>query len=251
MVVGSLGLFPFERMTRLTTTPRTPTALERRLGYTFLDPARLEDALTPPWEDHGPDNQRLEFLGDSVLHLCVSVVLYREHPGWPEGSLTKLRGLIVCTDALHAWAQDLGVELRVGKRGPRKAHAGLRNALADAMEAILAAMFLDLQARGEAPLPPLQALVERRFLDQIRAAYVGVWEEKDSKTTLQERTAALGLPRPGYELLEQSGPDHAPTFKVRVAVGAFEAVAAAGTVKRAQAEAARVLLGLLPGKPSS
>lgn len=232
-------------------TQRSPSALEQKLGYRFHDEARLHAALTPPWEDRGPDNQRLEFLGDSILTLCVSLLVYREHPDWPEGSLTKLRGLMVCTDALHAWALDLGVELRQGPRAPRKVVPGLRNALADAVEAILAAMFLDLEAAGAAPLPEVLALVERRFLEQIRSAYVGIWEAKDSKTTLQERGAALGLPPPRYELLEQTGPGHAPTFKVRAAMGAYGAEASAGTVKRAQAEAARVLLGLLPAKPPS
>jgi len=227
---------------------RPASALERNLGYRFRDEALLLAALTPPWLKQGPNNQRLEFLGDSVLALCVSLLVYREHPDWPEGSLTKLRGLMICADALHAWAEALGVELAaepdLGSR--KKSHATHRNALADAMEALLAAMYLDLEAQGEVPVPKVLALVERRFLAQIRSAYVGIWESRDSKTTLQERGAVLGLAPPAYELLEQSGPDHAPTFRVRATLGAFEAEASAGTVKRAQAEAARLLLGILP-----
>jgi len=230
-------------------TPRPASALELNLGYQFRDAALLQAALTPPWLKQGSNNQRLEFLGDSVLALCVSLLVYREHPDWPEGSLTKLRGLMICADALHAWAEDLGVTLAaepdLGSR--RKSHATHRNALADAMEALLAAMYLDLEARGEVPLSKVLALVERRFLKQIRAAFVGIWEAKDSKTTLQERGAVLGLAPPAYELLEQSGPDHAPTFKVRATLGAFVKEASAGTVKRAQAEAARLLLEILPG----
>ena len=225
---------------------RPPTPLEQRLGYVFQDEALLRMALTPPSAGLVPDNQRLEFLGDSVLHLCVSLLVYREHPQWPEGALSKLRGLMVCTDALHAWSLDLGVELERGPRSPRKASAGQRNALADAMEAILASIFMDLQARGEAPLDTLLGIIETRFLEQIRAAYVGVWEDRDSKTTLQERGAALALPPPRYELLERTGPDHAPTFAVQVTLGGFQAVASASTVKRAQTEAARLLLGVLP-----
>jgi len=79
---------------------------------------------------------------------------------------------------------------------------------------------------------------------------VGIWETKDSKTTLQERGAVLALPPPTYELMERTGPDHAPSFKVRAALGDHEAIASAGTLKRAQAEAARLLLGIL-GKPAS
>ena len=232
---------------------RPPSPLEQRLAYQFQDEGLLSTALTPPSAGRSPDNQRLEFLGDSVLHLCVSLLVYREHPSWPEGSLSKLRGLLVCTDALHAWALDLGVELEKGPRSPRKASASLRNALADAMEAILAAIFLDLQARGREPLEGVQAIVAGRFLEEIRSAYVGIWETKDSKTTLQERGATLALPPPRYELLERTGPDHAPLFRVLATVGGHEAQACASTLKRAQMEAARILLTILPapGKPAS
>jgi ribonuclease-3 len=159
---------------------------------------------------------------------------------------------MVCTDALHAWALDLGVDLLTGPRSPKRAPAGLRNALADAMEALLAAVFLDVQAAGGDPLAGVFAIIERRFMGQIRAAYVGIWEAKDHKTTLQERGAALSLPQPRYELLERKGPDHAPTFTVRAVVGRFEAEGRAGTLKQAQMEAARLLLAALPpaGKPS-
>ncbi|BDU74972.1 ribonuclease III family protein [Mesoterricola silvestris] len=234
-------------------TGRTPTPLEDRLGYVFRDEALLRTALTPPSSGLTPDNQRLEFLGDSILDLCVSLLAYREHPTWPEGSLSKLRGLLVCTDALHAWAGDLGVALETGPRSPRKGGANLRNALADAMEALLAAVFLDLQASGFTALDGVLAIVERRFLEEIRAAYLGIWESKDHKTTLQERGAALGLPPPQYELVERLGPDHAPSFTVRAGMGGFEAVGRAGTLKRAQMEAARLLLAALPpgAKPPS
>lgn len=223
--------------------------LEEKIGYRFQDATLLRTALTPPSAGLAPDNQRLEFMGDSVLHVCVSMLVYREHPQWSEGALSKLRGMMVCTDALHAWALDLGVELVQGPRSPRKTTAGLRNALADGMEAILAAIFLDLQACGQPPFEGLLAIVEARFLAQIRAAYLGIWEARDSKTTLQERGAALGLPPPAYELVERAGPDHAPTFTVRATVGAFQAQACAGNLKSAQAEAARLLLEGLPGPP--
>jgi ribonuclease-3 len=237
----------------LKTEPSTIPELERGLGYRFRDASLLKLALTPPSAGHAQDNQRLEFLGDSVLHVCVSSLVYREHPAWPEGALSKLRGMLVCTDALHAWALDLGLPLETGPRSPRKAQGGARNALADAMEALLAAVFLDLQAQGKAPFDEVLALVERRFLPQIRAAYVGVWEARDSKTTLQERAASLALPPPQYEVLERAGPDHAPTFRVRAILGALRAEATAGSLKRAQMEAARLLLEEMsgPGAPAS
>ncbi|MDR3673121.1 MAG: ribonuclease III domain-containing protein [Holophaga sp.] len=223
--------------------PAPLSHLEEGLGYRFRDPALLHAALTPPSAGLPSDNQRLEFLGDSVLHLCVSILVYREHPQWAEGALSKLRGLLVCTDALHQWAKDLGIELGRGPRSPRKPGAvDLRNPLADAVEAILAAIFLDVQAQGENAFATVQAIIERRFAQEVREAYLGIWETKDSKTTLQERAAAMALPPPVYELLQRSGPDHAPSFTVQVNVGERSATATAGTLKRAQTEAARALL---------
>jgi ribonuclease-3 len=90
-------------------------------------------------------------------------------------------------------------------------------------------------------------LVEGRFLEEVRAAHLGVWEQHDPKTTLQERAAALGLPHPSYELLGRSGPDHAPRFRMRVQVGPHQAEAEDGTRRRAEAQAAASLLRqLLP-----
>ena len=223
--------------------PSAPSPLEERLGYRFRDPELLKAALTPPSAGLPTDNQRLEFLGDSVLHLGVSLLVYREHPQWAEGALSKLRGMLVCTDALHQWAQDLGFELGRGPRSPRKPGAvDLRNPLADAVEALLAAVFLDTQAQGGDALGTVQAILERRFLAEIRGAYPGIWETRDSKTTLQERAATLALPPPAYTLLDRSGPDHAPRFTVQVTLGEHMATATAGTLKRAQTEAARMLL---------
>lgn len=219
------------------------SSIEAGLGYRFRDAALLKQALTPPSAGLPADNQRLEFLGDSVLHLCVSQLVYREHPPWAEGALSKLRGMLVCTDALHEWALALGITLERGPRSPHKPGAvNLRNPLADSVEALLAAIFLDARAQGEDPLATVLAIVERRFLGEIQRAYPGVWETKDSKTTLQEKGAVLALAPPVYELLERTGPDHAPAFTVRVRLGAREAMATAGTLKRAQAEAARTLL---------
>ena len=223
--------------------PGALSALEAKLGHRFRDQELLRTALTPPSAGLPVDNQRLEFLGDSVLHLCVSTLVYREHPQWAEGALSKLRGLLVCTDALHAWARDLGIELGRGPRSPKKAGAvDLRNPLADSVEALLAAVFLDVQAQGGDALGVVQVIVERRFLSEIQEAFMGIWEARDSKTTLQERAAAMALPPPVYELLERAGPDHAPTFTVEARVGERSARASAATLKRAQTAAARALL---------
>ncbi len=223
-----------------------PTPLEEGLGYRFRDAGLLRTALTPPSAGLPVDNQRLEFLGDSVLHLCVSLLVYREHPQWAEGALSKLRGLLVCTDALHQWARDLGIELGRGPRSPRKPGAvDQRNPLADSVEALLAAVFLDVQAQGGDALGTVRAIIERRFLAEVQEAYLGIWEAKDSKTTLQERAAAMALPPPVYRLEQRSGPDHAPSFTVQVTLGERSASATASTLKRAQTEAARALLRCL------
>ena len=217
--------------------------LEASLGYRFREPSLLKLALTPPSAGLPSDNQRLEFLGDSILHFCASALVFREHPDWDEGALSKLRGMLVCTDALLEWAAELNLTLEKGPRSAKKPGlATARKPVADAMEAILAAIYLDSLAHLPDPLGPVRGVIEGRFLEQIRAAYPGIWESQDSKSTLQERAAQRGLPAPDYELLERSGPDHAPSFTVRVRVGTCEAMASAGSLKQAQIKAARQLL---------
>lgn len=223
-------------------------SIEKRLGYSFKNIDLLRVALTPPSAGLSIDNQRLEFLGDSVLHLCVSSLIYREHPTWAEGALSKLRGLLVCTDALYQWAKDLGIRLEIGPRSPKKQETvNLRNPLADALEAVLAAVFLDVQTNHGDAFGTVQAIVERRFLQEIKSAFIGIWKSRDSKTTLQERAAVMALARPTYKLIERLGPDHLPAFTVLVELGDLKATATSGTLKGAQAEAARALLKLLEG----
>lgn len=217
--------------------------LEAGLGYRFRDQNWLSTALTPPSTGLDPDNQRLEFLGDAILQLCVTELIFREKPDWDEGAMSKLRGLLVCTQTLCEWAQSLDLVLRTGPRSTKKdSAAAVRKPKADAMEALIAAVFLDARNAGGDPLATVSALVASRFLPSIQEAQIGVWEERDSKTTLQERAASLSLPAPSYELIERGGPDHAPVFTVRVRTGTQQAVATAGTLKRAQAEAAREIL---------
>jgi ribonuclease III len=214
--------------------------LETRLGYRFHDPRLLEEALTHA-SARGRDNQRLEFLGDSLLNLAVALLIHRERGDWEEGPMSKLRGLLVCTEALAEWAQSLDLALKQGGKGRRKLMLG-QKPMADAMEALLAAVYLDVKAQKKDGLDVVIALVERRHLAAIQSAHPGLWEQRDAKTTLQERVAVLGLPPPHYELLERSGPDHAPRFLVQVQVGDRRTKASGTTLKRAEAEAARTLL---------
>jgi ribonuclease-3 len=153
---------------------------------------------------------------------------------------------LVCTDTLYKWAQDLEIKLETGPRSPRRAEAvNLRNPLADALEAILAAVFLDVQINSGDAFGTVQTIVERRFLKEVRDAFIGVWKLRDSKTTLQEKAAAMAMPKPAYKLMKRFGPDHFPTFTVQVVLGDLKATATSGTIKGAQTEAARALLQLL------
>jgi ribonuclease-3 len=220
-----------------------PSGLEKLLGYRFRDADLLALALTPPSAGLPRDNQRLEFLGDAVLQLCATRMVYDAHGDWREGDLSKLRERAVSTGALQAWAGELGVELARGPRSP--AARPSRKELADAVEALLAAVALDAEAAGEDGLTAVSKIVQARFGGMVANAGPDDWESSNAKTALQERAAALGLGPPEYELLKREGPEHAPAFTCRVRLGELEATAEGTTLKRAHKEAARKLLGLL------
>lgn len=219
--------------------------LEARLGYRFSDRALLQEALTHTSAGKGRDNQRLEFLGDALLNFSVARLLYRERPDWQEGPMSKFRGVLVRTDSLHQWALELGLDRALSAAHPRKAPPMGPKPLADALEALLAAVYLDAQAGGQDGSAAAMALVEARFLEPIRSARPEAWSRLDPKTTLQEEAARLGLPAPSYEQVSQSGPGHAPLFTVRVAVGDRHVEARGSSRKRAESDAARRLLDLL------
>jgi len=216
--------------------------LEARLGYRFRDATILKEALTHASAPSSRDNQRLEFLGDALLNFAVALLLHRERKDWQEGAMSKLRGVLVRTDSLHAWALDLGLVQTLRATHPRKAPPMGPKPLADALEALLAAIYLDAQAAGQDGSAPVLALVEGRFLETIRQARPESWIRSDPKTHLQETAARLGLPVPSYDLLEQTGPGHAPRFRVRVVVGDHSAEAEGPSRKRAEGEAAQRLL---------
>lgn len=226
------------------------TALERRLGYRFRDPSLLKQALTHPSSGVLPDNQRLEFLGDSLFGAALSLLLFREKEDWPEGSMTKLRHLLVSTDSLYTWAEDLQLRLQLPpKADPSHLKTAFRKPMADAVEALLAAVFIDSRQTGEDGFSRVCELIEKRFLGPVREAKADSWERHDTKTTLQERAASLGLPTPHYETMGRSGPDHAPTFTVRVTVGEHQAQASARSLKQAQVEAARKVIEAFQANP--
>lgn len=204
----------------------------RGLGHRFSDPGLLDRALTHRSCGQN-NNERLEFLGDAVLNCVVAELLYQRHPKLDEGDLSRLRALLVRERSLAEVARrlELGGRLNLGP-GELKSGGYLRaSILADAVEALIGAIFLDggydaarrqivdwLGERIDVP-PPLDSL-------------------KDSKTRLQELLQARGLALPVYELVEVHGADHARRFLVRCRVDLLEAPVEASAASRRKAEQA-------------
>jgi ribonuclease-3 len=182
-----------------------------------LDDAILERALTHrsfAYENGGiPTNERLEFLGDSVLGLVVTDTLFRQHPDLPEGQLAKLRAAVVNSRALAAVGRELGLgdHVRLGRGEETTGGRDKASIVADTVEAVIGAVYID---RG---LEVASQLVHRLFdplIEQAAALGAGL----DWKTSLQELCASLSVGVPDY-VIEESGPDHQKAFVARVKVG--------------------------------
>jgi len=219
------------------------TLLEAGLG-TAVRPALLEQALTHrsfAYEHGGlPTNERLEFLGDSVLGLVVTECLYADHPGLAEGELAKMRASVVNARALAGVARslDLGRWLRLGRGEQGTGGRDKDSILADTMEAVIGAVHVERGVAGSGPL------VRSLFAPLLRASAVG-GAAADHKTVLQEATAARGLGLPEYRLTG-SGPDHARRFEAEAYVdGRLCGTGEAGTKKHAEQRAAQLALGAL------
>ncbi|MQS07160.1 ribonuclease III [Streptomyces alkaliphilus] len=187
----------------------SPATLEGRLGYK-VETALLVRALTHrsyAYEHGGlPTNERLEFLGDSVLGLVVTDTLYKRHPELPEGQLAKLRAAVVNSRALAEVARslDLGAFVRLGRGEEGTGGRDKASILADTLEAVIGAVYLDCG------LTAADELVHRLF-DPLIERSAGLGAGLDWKTSLQELSAARGLGVPEYEITE-TGPDHEKTF---------------------------------------
>ncbi len=189
--------------------------LEEKLGYTFQDPTLLQNALTHSSfanEHHGEglsSNERLEFLGDSVLGMVVADYLYRHFPALPEGDLTRMRANLVCEGNLVTVARmwGLGAYLKLGK-GEESCGGRERPSIqADAVEAVLAAIYLD------SGIAQARRIVQKFILDHIaEMSQTG----RDFKTALQELIQRKSGQVLTYHLIGQSGPDHAKTFEMEV-----------------------------------
>jgi ribonuclease-3 len=214
----------------------TPAAL----GHAFSDPALLAQALTHRSAGQR-NNERLEFLGDALVNCIVAELIYEQHPRADEGEMTRLRAALVNGSALAVLARDaeIGDRLHLGP-GELKSGGFRRDSiLADAFEAVVAAIYLD--AGWSSCRSVVRALFEERSAVGVGAA------QKDAKTQLQERLQARALALPSYELVASHGDDHAKTFDVECRIDALGIrVQGSGSTRRGaeQAAAERALAAL-------
>ena len=190
-------------------------ALQQRLGHRFAQPRLLTRALTH--RSFGADhNERLEFLGDAVLQAAISALLFERFAGSDEGDLTRVRAHLVREDSLHraAVALNLPEVLRLSEGEARGGGAQRVSILADALEAVIGATFLD------GGFDAARALVQRMFGEIIATTEIGNWS-KDAKTELQEWLQARRLPVPIYRISATRGQAHAQTFEVECSVPAL------------------------------
>ena len=214
------------------------TALEERLGYSFRNRALLETALTHSSyanENRASGivcNERLEFLGDSVLGVTVADFLYRHFPDMPEGRMTRLRAELVCEQSLHRVALDLhlGDYLRLGKGEEHNGGRKRASILSDAVEAVIAAMYLD------AGMETAAGFIHRCLLDDVRAIETPTFT--DYKTSLQELVQRHSGQVLSYELVGEEGPDHAKTFRVQVCLNGDPIGRGTGRTKKEAEQAA-------------
>jgi ribonuclease-3 len=210
--------------------------LMQSLGYTFSNPKLLKLALIHP-SLGDRNNQRLEFLGDAVLELCMSDLLFVRHPGLSEGELTVMRASLVCEAALFSVAQRLHLEGYIRLLHPQSHNsAGRRSIMADALEAIIAAVYLD---GGLANAQGLVATQWEELFERTQSL-------SNYKSSLQEILQADGFPEPSYITVLEEGPPHRRIFTVAVMNQGQELARAIGNSKKmAEQEAARLALQTL------
>lgn len=225
-------------------TSKASTWLAQSLSYEFNDANLLQQALTHR-SCPGENNERLEFLGDAVLDFVISEAVYRSHPNSPEGDLSKLRASLVKDASLGKIALQLGLgdHLILGG-GERKSGGHQRESiLADALEAIFGAVYLD------AGFDAAAALILRVFADRL-GNLPSVDDLRDPKTRLQEWLQGQGFGLPDYELVKVSGKAHRQQFEVRCSImDGKRATSGHGTTRRnAEQESARLMLAELGEK---
>lgn len=214
------------------------SAFMDRLGHRFATPELLVRALTHSSLGSAtrPDNQRLEFLGDRVLGLSMAEALFHADNRASEGQLAPRFNALVRKETCAAVARDidLGAVLKLGRSEMMSGGRRKEALLGDAMEAVIAAVYLD------AGFEVARALVLRLWAGRISSVDS---DARDPKTALQEWAQARGLPPPRYETLGREGPDHAPQFRIAVVLASGETEEAqAGSKRNAEQAAAKALL---------
>ena len=218
--------------------------LEAAIGYRFQNIMLLQNALSHSsyaneyWHNSLMSNERLEFLGDSVLGMVVAEYLYRNFPDRPEGELTRMRADMVCEQALAAVANrlDLGKHLLLG-HGEEQGGRNRASILADAVESVIAASFLD------GGMDAARAFIEKFILCDVPVSRL---HNMDYKTALQELIQQKKNQQLSYTLIGEFGPDHNKRFDVAVSLNGEQIGQGSGSSKkRAEQDAARVALEAL------
>jgi len=218
--------------------------LEKRIGYSFTDFALLTQALTHR-SALGAHNERLEFLGDSILSFAISSDLYQRFPKVTEGDLSRMRATLVCGKMLA----EIGREFNLGDcliLGPGELKSGgfrRDSIIADGVEAIIGAVFLD------SDIDTVTALILSWFASRLKTIQPGI-SQKDPKTRLQEHLQSRKQPLPLYEVLEVKGEAHNQQFTMACVIEGIEPVQGKGTSRRKaeQIAAEKMLVALLGEK---
>ncbi len=219
--------------------------LESRIGYAFRDRELLVRALThysyvnerlPPGTPRSAlhDNEQFEFLGDAILGFVVSERLLAGFPGASEGKLSEIKALLVSAPHLLTTAKrlDLGRHLFLGRGEEMSGGREKKAMLADALEALIAAVYLD------SGIDAARSFIGSRILPATFEALESRGERIDYKTSLQELARARKLPLPEYELIRQSGPEHAKIFTMSVSVGKYWGAHGEGSTKKSASQVA-------------
>ena len=219
--------------------------LEVAIGYRFKNITLLQNALTHSsyanehWHDSLRSNERLEFLGDSILGMVVAEHLYKNFPNRPEGELTRMRADMVCETSLARIAEqvDLGKHLLLGNGEEQGGGRNRPSILADAVESVIAASFLD------GGMAAAEGFIHRFVLSDVPVSKL---KNQDHKTTLQELVQQKKNQQLSYRLVGESGPDHDKVFEVEVSLnGTVVGKGSGSSKKRAEQDAAKAAIETL------
>lgn len=220
------------------------STLEKEIGYTFKDKSLLQIALTHTsyaYEKKTNSNEKLEFLGDSILEFLSSIYIYNNYPNLKEGEMTKVRAQVVCETSLYkvAMAHNFSDFLRLGKSEIASKGNVKPAILADSVEAVIAAMYID------GGLEPVNDFIIKNLKDEIKLASKNVGQ-KDYKTVLQEILQKHGDVDIEYKIIKETGPDHDKVFEAEVLYnGKILSKGTGKSKKHAEMDAAKLAIEFL------